>query len=60
MSEPKTKREMPAREWLVLIGLGIVVAVVAPAMGQPDAVPLGLLLVVVAVFGLAWRLLKDR
>ena len=54
------KREMSAREWLFWLAMGVVVAVVGPALVGPAAFGLGVLLVLVAAFGLGWRLLKDR
>lgn len=55
-----TKRETPAREWLVLIAVGLVMALVGVSSDYTALLPVGLLLAVVAVFGLLWRLLGRR
>jgi hypothetical protein len=59
MAETRT-RETTAREWLVLLVVGVVVAVIGLAAGPPVAFPLGVLLALVGVAGIAWRLLAGR
>jgi len=59
-TKTQTKRETTAREWLVLIAVGLVLAVVGASSAYTVALPLGLLLAAVAAFGLLWRLLNNR
>lgn len=56
----QTKREMTAREWLLVIAAGLVVAVIAAPLMGAAAIGLGVAIVLVGALGLAWRLLKDR
>lgn len=53
MDRQNKRPPMAAREWLVVIGAGVVIAV----LGQPAV---GLLIGVLGVGGLAWRLVGDR
>lgn len=56
----RTKRETTARDWLLIIGAGVLVFVLTASGTFPDAAPLGALLVVLGVLGLGWRLVRDR
>lgn len=56
----QTKREMTAREWLLVIAAGLVVAVIAAPLMGAAAIGLGVAIALVGALGLAWRLLKDR
>lgn len=49
-----------ARVWLLWVSVGFTVAILGPAAGMPAAAALGGLLVLVGLFGLAWRLLANR
>lgn len=60
MTEGTRKREVTAREWLVWLAIGLVVAVVAASTGMGAFVGVGLLIAAVGAFGVVWRLLADR
>jgi hypothetical protein len=65
MSDGKTTggerrdRSKSARDWLVLIAIGLLVWAIGGAMDSGIAA-LGMLMVIVCAFGLLWRLLKGR
>lgn len=63
MDEGKTqakRREVTAREWLFWLGVGLVVALIAASIGNGALVGIGVLVAVVAGFGIAWRVLANR
>ena len=58
---PRTgRRETSAREWLLVLAVGVVIAVAGPAMGMPAAAGVGVVVGLVGLFGLVWRLLAGR
>lgn len=59
-SNREMKRETTARDWLLIIGAGVLVAVLALSGTFPDAAPLGVLMVLLGTLGLGWRLVRDR
>ena len=59
-TKTQTKRETTAREWLVLIAIGVAMAIVGASSDYTNALPIGLLIVLVGLFGMGWRLLGNR
>lgn len=58
--EQKTRRELTAREWLLVIVAGVVLALIGRAAGVAVVTLVGIIAVWVGLFGLVWRLLKGR
>jgi hypothetical protein len=56
----RTKQETTAREWVLGIAGGLLIAVIGVTMRNDSIVVVGGLLAVVGVVGLLWRLTKDR
>jgi len=56
----RTKQPMDAREWVLVVGAGVLIAVLGMPMASGSAVAVGALVAVVGVLGLLWRLTKDR
>lgn len=53
-----TRRETTAREYLLVVAAGLLIAVIAPTSAH--GVALGAMVSAVGLFGLAWRLLRGR
>lgn len=60
VTQEQKKHETSAREWLVLLAVGLVMVAIGASSDYAVLVPLGLLLAGVCAFGIAWRLLGKR